>query len=45
LGVALGQQRRWNEAIPQFERALQISPDHAQARYNLGLALSQQQNK
>jgi tetratricopeptide (TPR) repeat protein len=32
------QQRRPAEAIPWFERALQASPEHVEARLNLGIA-------
>ena len=38
----MAQQGKWNAAIPQFERALQLNPDSAEAHNNLGLALAQQ---
>jgi tetratricopeptide (TPR) repeat protein len=41
LGNALLQNGNVDEAITQFQRALQINPDNAKARYNLGLALFQ----
>ena len=42
LGVALGKQGKLDEAIPHFERALQLKPDFAGAHNNLGLALGKQ---
>jgi tetratricopeptide (TPR) repeat protein len=41
LGTVLGQKGRVDEAITQFQRALQIKPDSAKIHYNLGVALSQ----
>jgi choline-sulfatase len=38
LGVLLVQDRRPADAIPWFERALQVAPDLVQARLNLGIA-------
>ena len=38
LGVLLVQQRRPGDAIPWFQRALEVSPDFVQARLNLGIA-------
>ena len=42
LGLAYFQQRRADEAIFQFQKALEIQPDYAEARYNLGTVLIQQ---
>ncbi len=42
LGLAFFQQRRTDEAIAQFQKALEIQPDYAEARYNLGTVLTQQ---
>ena len=42
LGLAYFQQRRADEAITQFQKALEIQPDNAEARYNLGTVLIQQ---
>jgi tetratricopeptide (TPR) repeat protein len=42
LGLAFFQQRRADEAITQFQMALEIQPDYAEARYNLGTVLLQQ---
>ena len=42
LGLAFFQQRRADEAIAQFQKALEIQPDYAEARYNLGTVLIQQ---
>jgi protein O-mannosyl-transferase len=39
FGLALDQKERVNEAITQYQEALQIRPDSAEARNNLGLAL------
>jgi protein O-mannosyl-transferase len=41
LGNFLYEKGRVAEAIPQFQTALQIRPDYAEAHYNLGLAISQ----
>jgi tetratricopeptide (TPR) repeat protein len=41
LGTALLQKGRVDEAITQFQQALQINPDYAEAHYNLGNALLQ----
>ncbi|MGO9002320.1 MAG: tetratricopeptide repeat protein [Limisphaerales bacterium] len=41
LGNALLQKGSANEAIPHFQRALQIKPDFAEAQNNLGIALLQ----
>ena len=40
LGNALGQVGRIEDAIGQYEQALQIAPDYADAHYNLGCALA-----
>jgi protein O-mannosyl-transferase len=42
LGNALAAQGRFEEAIDQFQRALRIDPNDADATYNLGNALAQQ---
>jgi tetratricopeptide (TPR) repeat protein len=42
LGSALATQGKWDEAIPHFERALQLKPNYADAHYNLGDALATQ---
>ncbi len=42
LGVALADEGRTAEAIVQFEEALKIRPDYAQARTDLGNAFSKQ---
>ncbi|MEJ2233191.1 MAG: tetratricopeptide repeat protein [Syntrophobacterales bacterium] len=39
LGVALARQGKMDEAVAQFEKALWLKPDYAQARKNLELAL------
>ncbi len=44
LGNALALQGRFDEAIDQFQRALKIDPNDADAVYNLGNALAQQGN-
>jgi Tfp pilus assembly protein PilF len=41
LGVALGPAGKIDDAIEQYEQALQIKPDYAEAHYNLGVALGQ----
>ena len=41
LGYNLALSGRMHKAIAQFERALQINPDHVDARYNLGNVLLQ----
>jgi Flp pilus assembly protein TadD len=41
LGEAFDQRGRYNEAISQFQQALQIKPGYAEAYNNLGIALSQ----
>ena len=40
LGVALADEGRANDAIAQFQESLRIRPDYAQARTDLGNALS-----
>ena len=42
LGNAFVARGRFEEAIDQFQRALQIDPNDADATYNLGNALAQQ---
>jgi tetratricopeptide (TPR) repeat protein len=39
VGIALGQVGRVQEAIVQYEQALRIKPDYAEAHCNLGLTL------
>jgi Flp pilus assembly protein TadD len=39
LGVALGQQSQFDEALAQFRKALELKPDYAEAHYNMGFAL------
>jgi Tfp pilus assembly protein PilF len=40
LGTILSARGRTNDAVAQYQMALQIKPDYAQAHYNLGLALA-----
>jgi tetratricopeptide (TPR) repeat protein len=40
LGDALFRKNLLDEAMVQFQKALEINPDYAEARYNLGVALS-----
>ncbi len=42
LGAALSRQGRYGEAMPQFERALQIRPGYVEAIFNMGEALAGQ---
>ena len=42
LGVVLGQQGQWSEAINQYELALKIKPNYVEALVNLGAAQDQQ---
>ncbi len=42
LGIWLSKQRRPREAIPYFERALELNPEDAESHYNLALALGRQ---
>ena len=39
LGVTLGDQKRFGEAISHLQKAVEIDPDYVEAHYNLGLAL------
>jgi tetratricopeptide (TPR) repeat protein len=39
LGNALGQKGNLDEAITQFQQALEIKPDYTDAQYNLGIVL------
>ena len=41
LGTALEQKGQIDEAISQFQEALRLQPDDAEARYNLGNALAE----
>lgn len=38
-GVALDGLNRFDEAVTMFEKAVEINPEHAEAHFNLGLAL------
>ena len=38
--MALGQTGRLKEAVAQFQAAVRLKPDFADARYNLGVALA-----
>src|SRR5208283_1018083 len=40
LGVMLGKKGNLNEAIRQFQEALRLKPDYAEAHNNLGIALN-----
>jgi tetratricopeptide (TPR) repeat protein len=42
LGHVLGQQKRYNEAVPHFTEALRIKPDFFDALINMGITLSEQ---
>jgi tetratricopeptide (TPR) repeat protein len=42
LGHALLERGQVQEAIAEFERTLELKPDHAKAHYNLGVALVKQ---
>ena len=42
LGRALSTEGRYPEAIQQYEQALQLDPDHTEARISLGAALAMQ---
>jgi len=44
LGNALAMQGKVAQAIPHFERALELQPDYAEAHNNLGHALAMQGN-
>lgn len=44
LGVVLGRQGRLEEAIKEFQQALNLAPDSASAHYNLGIAFGKQGN-
>jgi tetratricopeptide (TPR) repeat protein len=44
LGAALGSQGRLDEAIAEFDRALTIKPEYADARNNLGFGRSQRED-
>jgi tetratricopeptide (TPR) repeat protein len=39
LGLALGKEEKFEEAISQFNKILNIDPENVQAHYNLGYAL------
>lgn len=41
LGYLACRQRRPQEAVAHYERAIELQPDYAQAHFNLGLALLQ----
>ena len=42
LGYALSQKERFDEALPNLHKALELDPDLAMAHYNLGFVLDQQ---
>jgi tetratricopeptide (TPR) repeat protein len=42
LGNTLVAQRRWDEAVAAYRKAIQLQPDHAEAYRNLGAALDAQ---
>jgi len=42
LGAALAANDKWEEAIRQYQRSIELKPDQAQAHDSLGLALSRQ---
>ena len=44
FGAALATQGNLNEAIENFERAIQLKPDYADAYYNFGSAMANQEN-
>jgi len=39
MGVALGKAGRWDEAVGQFQEALKLRPDYAEAQNDLQVAL------
>lgn len=39
LGVALGTQEKWEDAIAAFWKAIELDPDYVKAYINLGVAL------
>ena len=41
LGTALIEKKQWNEALVQFQQALEIEPDYSEASDNLGKVLLQ----
>jgi tetratricopeptide (TPR) repeat protein len=41
-GMALASARRFDEAIPEFQRAIELDPSIPEAQYNIGYALSMQ---
>lgn len=42
LGVALGRQGKFDEAIEEFQEALTLAPGSAETHYNLGVAFTKQ---
>src|SRR5208283_5561317 len=42
LGCALVEQGKLDEAIVEYQKALEIEPTYTEAHYNLGIALSKQ---
>ncbi len=42
IGVSLGRQGRMEEAIEEFQEALDFAPESAETHYNLGVALDKQ---
>lgn len=45
LGVLLAKRGNLNGAILEFQEALRLAPDNAEARGNLALALEEQQSR
>jgi tetratricopeptide (TPR) repeat protein len=41
LGISLRERGKWEEAIAEYHRALELAPDDAGLYYNLGMALAQ----
>jgi tetratricopeptide (TPR) repeat protein len=41
LGITLRQMGKWEEAIAEYRRALELAPDDAGLYYNIGMALAQ----
>jgi len=39
LGIALGRKGRLEEAVNEFQEALKLNPDYAEAQHNLSSAL------
>jgi Flp pilus assembly protein TadD len=43
LGIALGEQGNFSEAVQSFKRALQLKPDYTEAYTNLEVTLARQE--